>query len=268
MGQRPSTSKLLQRVAAALVVLATATSPWISGCDRSPAPESYYPLEEGLVRRYVMSGEVAMFAGWTLERTGWHRTMRSRGLDNYVVAVQTQAPRLIDGVDATPIMASSDLNRDYWFSFARLDAHGVAEVGRQKRGGQPKPLEEPYYLLRFPLKRGQSWEVKEPLDFMDGEITLAGHAWIAGVDETVTVPAGTFRHCVRVEVESSGSKRVEHLHGRGIWGEATVERKSTAWFGPKIGLVKGIERTTLSPSTLGSGEQMLELTEIRGMPKS
>jgi hypothetical protein len=240
----------------------------LTACESAPTPESYYPLEPGLVRQYVMSGEMEMFAGWKLQRTGWHRTMRSRALDNYVLIIETQTPRLINGRDATPMMASSDFNRDFWFSFLVVDEGGIAEVGRQKRGAQPKALEEPYYLLRFPIREGRSWDVKEPQDFLDGEIMLSGRAWVAGVDEIVTVPAGTFRNCIRIESEASGSKRIPDLHGKGVSGEASLEVKVTNWLAPRIGMVKGIQRATASPEALGSAEQMLELTKVQGLGSS
>jgi len=228
-----------------------------------PAPESYYPLEAGATWRYVMSGEVHTFAGWARERDGIHRQTVGRAVDDYFVDVSTQPPRPLGGREATPMMSASQLQQGFGFSFWVRDALGVAEIARQPRGAaEPTLLAAPVYALRFPLRIGTSWDTSEPTQFAGQDVTLQGSARIAAVDETVTVPAGTFRRCVRVDSEASARALIAHLHGRDIDGEAEIETRNSLWLAPGVGPVKVTSREAIRPSALGSGEQTLELVRF------
>ena len=258
-GLRPEAgSGNLIRLAALLLLVA------VAGCDRKPAAESYYPLGPGHRWKYVLSGEVEAFAGWALHREGWKKKTASRDLDNYIVAVETSDTRKVKGVETTPFLASSNLTRTSWSTFAAKVDEGFADLAQSKRGkGEPEEFDTPHYFLRFPLREGRGWDVSEEVDFLDETIQLSGRSTITAVNETVTVPAGNFRHCVRVDTEMSGSKRFPHLNGRDMAGEATFDRQKTEWFAPEVGLVKATEKESITPEFLGNADQTLELTEFQ-----
>jgi hypothetical protein len=233
----------------------------LAGCQ--PKPDSYYPLTPKSSWRYVMSGEIQQFAGWQFEKDSFRRTTTGHDIDNFVLELKTQPTRPIEGREATPIMSASDLQQGFWFSFWVRDANGFAEVARQKRGApQPRVLDQPVYILHFPIAVGTSWDTTEPTDFLDGEVTLRGTARIASIDDSVTVPAGTFRRCVRVESDAAGSLEVDGLYGNGIRGDARLERQTTLWLAPDVGAVKFVSSESATPASLGSGAQTLELVEF------
>jgi len=257
--QTASAGALGLRSAMAWVLMAALSQ----GCENKPTPESYYPLGAGYSWKYVLSGEVEAFAGWALHREGWKRHTTSRNLDNYLVVVETREPQRLNGIETTPFLASSNLNQMSWATFTAKSDQGFADIALSRRKADPKPFDTPRFFLRFPIREGRGWDVSEPWDFAGDEIEMSGRATIVAIDDKVTVPAGVFRHCVRVETETSGNKRVENLHGRGIGGQASFDRKKVEWFAPGVGLVKATEVASITPEILGGAEQMLELAEFR-----
>lgn len=232
------------------------------GCERKPSPESYYPLTPGAEWKYVMSGEVEAFAGWGLDREGWKRKMRTQNIDDKLVAVEAQQPRKLGRFETTPFEASSSFTRTTWSVFTAKSEEGFADIALARRKADPEEFEQPRFFLRFPLREGRGWDVRESFDFLGETIDVKGRSTITAVNETVTVPAGTFRHCVKVVTETSGSKRVQHLNGRDMAGEASFDRTQEHWYAPEVGLVKMSEKVALTPAVLGNAEQMLELSEF------
>lgn len=230
-----------------------------------PAPESYFPLKAGAQWRYVTSGELHAFAGYQRVGDGIHRATVARAMDNFTVDVKAQEARPIAGRDAVPLVTVSDMENGHRYSFWTRDKLGIAEIARQARGSNDvEPLAEPVYLLRFPLRVGMTWDVREPMKVSeDEEIVMSGVAQIAAVDESVTVPAGTFRRCIRIDAETTGHRLVPHLNGRDIDGEAEIQLTTSTWLAPGVGAVKYSMRETIRPSSLGSAEQTLELVEFR-----
>lgn len=235
----------------------------IAGCDRKPAPESYYPLAPGAVWKYVMSGEVEAFAGWGRDKDGWKRRMQTHSIDDKLVAVESQVPRKLGRFETTPFEASSSLTKQSWSVFTAKNEEGFADIALAQRKAEPEEFEQPRFFLRFPIREGKGWDVRESFDFLGEKIPVTGRSTITAVNETVTVPAGVFRHCVKVVTETSGSKRVEHLNGRDMAGEASFDRTQQHWYAPDVGLVKMSEKVELTPAVLGNAEQILELAEFR-----
>jgi hypothetical protein len=233
------------------------------GCQ--PAPESYFPLQAGAQWRYVTSGELHVFAGYQRVGDGIHRATVAQDVDNFTVDVKAQEARPIAGHDAVPLVTVSDMQNGHSYSFWSRDKLGIAEIARQARGSNDvTPLAEPVYLVRFPLRVGTTWDTREPIKVSDSEeMMMTGTAQIAATDESVTVPAGTFRRCLRIDSEATGHRLVPHLNGRDIDGEAEIQLNSSIWLAPGVGAVKYTRRETIRPSSLGSGEQTLELVDFR-----
>ncbi len=213
----------------------------------------------------MTSGELHVVAGLRMEKDGIHRATVARDVDNFVVEIKAQAPRPIAGRDATPLVILNQMENGHSYTFWARDKLGIAEIARQARGANdPQVLSEPVYLLRFPIRVGTTWDTREPTRVSDDEeIVMTGTAQIAAVDESVTVPAGTFRRCIRIDAESSGHHLVPHLNGRDIDGEAEVQLNTSTWLAPDVGPVKATVRETMRPSSLGSAEQTLELVYFK-----
>jgi hypothetical protein len=62
---------------------------------------------------------------------------------------------------------------------------------------------------------------------------------IAGVNETVMVPAGTFAGCLRLRITGKADVALAS-------GPATIEVQGDEWYAPQVGFIKGTFRETVS----------------------
>lgn len=120
---------------------------------------------------------------------------------------------------------------------------------------------EPRYVIKYPLETGTTWEKEGDTEILRrsflgtfGTISKALRVEgsmryeIRSVDDTVRVPAGVFRHCLRIEGEGVG-----HLAWGEPFGVLDVTVKTTEWYAPSVGLVKRVrEETTGQGGPLGA----------------
>ena len=91
-----------------------------------------------------------------------------------------------------------DIRQQSSFSFFASDDTGVYECARQSVDDvEPKMLSWPEYYLKYPLKVGASWDGGREAALKNAIIPTT--TTIESLDETVTVPAGTFQHCVKTK---------------------------------------------------------------------
>jgi hypothetical protein len=108
----------------------------------------------------------------------------------------------------------------------------------------------PTYLLKWPLKPGDSWEVVSLTMWEVPNVAFNLTLTVESADETVTVPAGTFSHCAKIV----GAASIQNQ------GQPVVV-KSTEWYCPNSGLVKQL-RTEFGPGP--RGELSLQLESLTG----
>jgi hypothetical protein len=135
-------------------------------------------------------------------------------------------------------------------SFYRRDSVGIVYYGSEPGTPLEKQL-VPYQIVRFPMKVSTSFPQfnRKGLDFgtdmdRDGENEKAdaqGDSTVVG-QESVTVPAGTFKDAVKVEARMS-----MQIHLSGTNKTAHGTDVMAAWFVKGVGLVKYVERQELSP---------------------
>jgi hypothetical protein len=135
-------------------------------------------------------------------------------------------------------------------SFYRRDSVGIVYYGSEPGTPFEKQL-VPYQIVRFPMKVLASFPQfnRKELDFgsdlnrdgIDEKADAQGDATVLG-QESITVPAGTFKDAVKVEARM---RMQIHLSGtkRTVQGTDVM----TAWFVKGVGLVKYVERQELSP---------------------
>lgn len=182
----------------------------------------YYPLQEGLIWEY----EVKLGGPPPANKTT--KKLSRKNLESQTVGDKKVFPCQID---IEPDMM-------YFLYFAENE-EGIAEVGVKKMNeAEPSMYETPYWILKNPLKAGSKWtyttktSVKLPpeLDSVK-EIDIPVQVEIDTVDETVKVPAGTFKKCIRV----SQTYSLEHSTGEKKL-KLTLERFE--WYAPGVGFVK------------------------------
>jgi len=134
-------------------------------------------------------------------------------------------------------------------------------------GGDPTtPLESqlvPYRVIRFPLSLHTPYvQVDKTVSFgkdldEDGqeEHAVVKADIVAAGFETVSVPAGVFKDCLKLE----GTMKI-YITLSSNGKVVLMTDKTTNWFAPDVGMVKGIERTEF-PSVDGSNPTGSIITE-------
>ncbi len=141
-------------------------------------------------------------------------------------------------------------------------SNGIAYLGNNDQTDKLTPQFIPYQAVHLPLQPGAGFvqtnkaglDYGEDLD-LDGKnetCNLNSLVTVKGF-ETVTVPAGTFANCVRIETDLTLAVTLS-ASGTTI----TVESVQTQWFAPDIGPVKSVTDTT------GDGISQKETEELTG----
>ena len=158
--------------------------------------------------------------------------------------------KTIKGMTVTVFHDTNPGNHGPSDSFYRRDSVGIVYYGSEPGTPLEKQL-VPYQIVRFPMKVSSSFPQfnRKGLDFgtdmdRDGineKADAQGESMVVG-QESVTVPAGTFKDAVKVEarmhMQIHLSDTNKTAHGTDVM---------TAWFAKGVGLVKYIERQELSP---------------------
>lgn len=156
----------------------------------------------------------------------------------------------IKGMTVTVFHDTNPGNHGPMDSFYRRDIVGIVYYGSEPGTPFEKQL-VPYQIVRFPMKISSSFPQfnRKELDFdtdldrdgIDEKADAKGDATVLG-QESVTVPAGTFKDAVKVEARM-------HMQIHLSSAKRTVQGTDvmTAWFVKGVGLVKYVERQELSP---------------------
>ena len=120
------------------------------------------------------------------------------------------------------------------------DVHGIYSRRRSS--------EEKTYLIKYPLKIGTYWYSKKetslasPLSY-NKDVVLKNT--IEALNDVVTVPAGTFRNCIKIKGE--GILETGQLFG----GPVSIEVEVYTWYAPGFYVIKGIHRERIKRGELG-----------------
>lgn len=158
--------------------------------------------------------------------------------------------KTIKGMTVTVFHDTNPGNHGTMDSFYRRDSVGIVYYGSDPGTPFEKQL-VPYQIVRFPMKVTSSFPQfnRKDLDFgndlnRDGineKADAQGDASVLG-QESVTVPAGTFKDAVKVE-----ARMRMHIYLSGTKKTVQGTDVMTAWFVKGVGLVKYVERQELSP---------------------
>jgi len=169
-----------------------------------------------------------------------------------------------EGVEVTVFHDTNPGNQGPSDSYYRRDAAGIRYYG-SKPGTTLERQLVPYQIVRFPLEIPSSFEQfnRKELELgmdidRDGEAEKVDIVAIssAQAQETVSVPAGTFPHAIRLEAKMTMQVHLSES-GKTIQGTDTM----TVWFARGVGLLKYIERQTI-PSSRSENERIVEVTEV------
>lgn len=192
----------------ALTLVAVSALALLGACSRNKG--SYFPLDERLAWQYAVTAQPNGKPAQRGESS--MRMLPKRDLDGKQVAPQ-----------------SVELGGGFATIYRVEDKEGVHVIATQA----PAPAELEYktdtFDLRYPLVAGRSWDDYSESMFVSGSPKVTGESRIEAIDDVVTVPAGTYKNCVRV--------RFTTVDGSIPYG-SDLTINSLRWFAPGVGMVK------------------------------
>lgn len=130
---------------------------------------------------------------------------------------------------------------------------------------EARSITDAQYVMKQPLSIGTAWQMQSetatlemsgpPYDTMyqlDTLVTM--HYEIVGLDASVSVPAGDFENCMKVE-----GRGMSKYDAGGHIGSTTITVTTTDWYAPGVGLVKAERREKTTSTILREGTYTLEL---------
>lgn len=165
--------------------------------------EKYYPLKEGMT--------------WVYSATSTKSGVQK-------ITVTNLAPRELQGKTVTP--RKWEVGGGVRHFFIAQDDYGVYRYAEQMTAAaEPKIVTPKVYYLKNPVDKGTDWDNITKM----GENELKVNITIESIRETVQVPAGTYKECVKLKHEGSMQE-----------AQASFTLTAYEWYGPGVGLVKSL----------------------------
>jgi uncharacterized protein DUF3108 len=165
----------------------------------------YYPLKPGLT---------------------WTYTVTSEKINNGKIVITNLPAKEMGGVTVTP--RKWDMGGVVRYHLMAMDSMGIYRYGEQQDENAAPVLTKPKaYSLRDPVATGTTWDMASKL----GEDELTISLTVESITDSVTVPAGTYKDCVKIK----------HLGGK---KGAPISLEAYEWYAPEVGLVKSMATIT------------------------
>jgi hypothetical protein len=226
-----------------LVMSALAMAP---GCSNEDPLTRYFPAQQGT--RWI----------YRLQRT----TMDGTRVRPYYVEHRGTIALDVDGA-LYEEQRTFDGNRYFYrldpdLGWLRLAVQSATE-------DTPRFLPEPWLVMPTRLEAGHQWRQVTPVRVLEKtgppqetlfrvQASLPVDYRVAAIDDTLTVPAGRFSRCLRIE----GAGRIS-THLGNYLGLSNVEVRLTEWYAPGVGLIKQVLEERTNKQALDRGHLVLEL---------
>jgi hypothetical protein len=222
-----------------------------AGCSSQPQGDSYFPLDVGARWEYDVASDINN----TLTR------------ETYVATVdRTIDYEGGDQVFVRRIEAPGSVGIEYWL---RKDKVGIARIAKRSDIDEQARLDaNARTVLKLPVAQGASWMVPTEAfviapktDLGQREVKMPKVLMtytVEAVDETVTVPAGTYKECARVVGLGNLS-----LYLDAVQGFTDIPITNREWYCKGVGLVKVEREEPLSSMLWSGGKITMELTEFK-----
>ena len=222
----------------------------LAGCSHEPTGESYFPLNVGSSWTYDVTSDIDGVVNHHTQFSSVPRTIDYEGGDQVFV----RRAEIVGGIGV-----------EYWL---RKDKVGISRIAiRTDVEEQAKLDPNARTVLKLPLTVGSSWMVpSQPFaigpktDLGQGDMkmpkVLMTHV-VEAMEEEVTVPAGTFKHCARI----IGNGMLP-LYLDAVQGFKDIPIISREWYCKGVGLVKLEREEILFSNFFSAGTIKMELTEF------
>jgi hypothetical protein len=166
----------------------------------------------------------------------------------------------LNGVDAITVIVAGKGRNEFTTqskTFYDENQQGVKEIARQgTEDNNPKILDDSW-PLKYPLAPGATWTSNGELFLRDERVPARFECVIQTMEDLVTVPAGTFKRCVKIKKSFDGDVSLAS-HG----GQLRVKAESYLWYAPCIGFIKGSYIARCSDPRLDA-ELLMEMTSYK-----
>ena len=188
---------------------------------------SYYPLKENLEWNYLVSKN---FFGKVASRE---------------MTVTNMPKRELNGKTVTP--QKFTVNEKISFTFYAEDQSGIYSIAEQTTNSPEPVITKPDYLLHFPIEIGSTYEENTETQLLSTKIPIKMLCKVESNKETVTVPAGTFKNCLKLRAIG------DSIQNHGILGKAKIHAECLVWYAPGIGRIKVVIKETSNHLMSGGG---------------
>lgn len=216
----------------------------LAACGSAP-DTPYFPLGAG--------------QRWTYEL----REANPLGEKTETFEITSAGPRERNG--DTYWLRRNSLGTEYWL---KLDEKNIVRSAlRTTVEIEPRDDTVPRTVLPIAPKLGDSWEQPSQPFILERAVPFRERFLhhesvrftllmkVVAVDEEVTVPAGTYKHCIKAE----GDALISVLADPRLGGSEVVV-KHTEWYAPGVGLIKLQRVEPLETTQIVGGEVTMELT--------
>lgn len=233
----------------AIVGLMVGLAAVLSGCgDSSPGEPSYFPLNKGWQ--------------WTYKLT----TDTIAGVKTSEFVVTNQGAVKVGDNDKIMERRNS-FGNSYYFVTTPTAITRVASKNALDPAPRPDIEELPRHVMPLPPKEGATWLtltslflLVKPMDFpqeMKYGRPMPMTFEIESIDETVTVPAGTFNKCIVIT-----GQRTLRLMSDPVEGMQNIPINQKEWYCPNVGMVKFVRAEIIKGRWISGGTFSLELTKL------
>ena len=223
----------------------------LAGCSQSlPVGDSYFPLPVGAAWEYDVTSDIN----------------NNLTHDTYILSVDRTVDTDTGEVIVRRVEVPGSIGIEYWL---RQEKDRVIRIAQRIDADEQAKLDSnPRVVLKLPVTVGATWMVPTDTFVIAPKVEMGMGTTkmpkvlmtytVEAVDETVAVPAGTFKSCARVTGNGNMALYVDAVQGfRDI---PVVNRE---WYCKGVGLVK-VERTELLQSAYySSGKITMALTEFK-----
>ncbi len=149
---------------------------------------------------------------------------------------------------------------DYYFA---EDTEGIFRVGKRHWLERVPHWDSPRrYVLKYPLTNTTHWVNDTQLYTQEtlakSTLSFPMSYEIEAVEESVTVPAGTFKHCIRIKGEATTQLSADPDTGM----VQTVEVITYEWYAPDAGLIKLERKEHFNAEQTINGKILIELVSL------
>lgn len=146
---------------------------------------------------------------------------------------------------------------------------GIRRVGIKKKLDINTQLEQvDHYVLGYPLEVGTQWQQETITGVLEVVIApfrrhyalhapVIMHYNITSLEENISVPAGRFTDCIKVEGEGKARAKADKS-----LGNLKIKVKSSDWYCPEVGLIKSERIESTDSPVLVEGSFLVELEKF------